>query len=160
MPPEIFLRTALNPALWLLPATMESPAARALLLTIAAQESALKYRRQLHGGPARSYFQFEKVGVKGVLTHRVSADHATRVCELLDVKPTLISVHRAIEFHDVLATAFARLLLWQLPRALPTSDQPEDAYAQYIALWKPGKRHPHSWLGFFVRAWQVVTSDT
>ncbi len=40
--------------------------ARVLMLAIAGQESAWKYRAQV-GGPARGFWQFEVTGVDGVL---------------------------------------------------------------------------------------------
>ena len=64
------LRLAIEPALLLLPARMESAEATVMLLAIGLQESRLEHRRQIKG-PARSFWQAEKGGgmVHGVLRH-------------------------------------------------------------------------------------------
>ena len=156
MTPALFLDVALSPALRMLPPKMDTPEARALLVAIALQESELRNRRQMSGGPARGYFQFERAGVTGVLKHRVSSELARAVCGALDLAPTVGQVHRAIEYHDVLAVGFARLLLWTLPVRLPTRHEPKDAYAQYIDAWRPGTPRPADWPANFTAAWRIV----
>ena len=52
---------ALPAACSLLPARMDTRAARALLVAIGLQESRFEHRRQI-GGPARGFFQFEAMG--------------------------------------------------------------------------------------------------
>lgn len=47
------IKTAINPALALLPATMDTPEARIMLLAIGLQESRFEHRRQLVGNPTR-----------------------------------------------------------------------------------------------------------
>ena len=102
----------IDAALALLPPKMDSVEARVLLLAIALQESGFKSRRQYGNGPARGYWQFEAAGgVIGVLAHHSTASRARIVCGLRDVKPVVQDVHAALEFDDVLAAAFARLLL-------------------------------------------------
>lgn len=157
---DTFVATALGPAFFLLPGKMDKPEARALLIAIALQESALKKRRQFGKGPARSYLQFERAGVRGVLTHKASRAYAKDVCGALDIPATGPAVHQAIEFSDVLAVCFARLLLWTIPLALPTVDQPEEAYAQYVAAWRPGREHSRDWLANFVKAWQTIKGSS
>ena len=62
---------AIRPALAALPARMRSREAVVMLLAIGLQESLFKYRRQMANGPARGFWQFEKMGgVAGVLQHR------------------------------------------------------------------------------------------
>lgn len=160
MTPDVFVRTALDPAFYLLPAKMDRPEARALLLAIALQESRLAKRRQLGKGPARSFFQFERVGVRGVLSHKASGRHAREVCAALDIVANGPSVHRAIEYQDVLAVCFARLLLWRLPVALPTEEASDEAYAQYLAAWAPGTPHARDWLAHWITAWQVIRGQS
>ena len=56
------------------------------------------------------------------------------------VAPDAASVWRAIEGHDRLATAFARLLLWTDPHPIPTEERA--AWDCYLRLWQPGKPCP------------------
>jgi len=155
MTPALLIDIALVPAFRFLPPEMDSLAARAFLLTVVQQESRLRHRRQIHG-PARSYFQFERAGVRAVLGHLASAEHARRACALLDVEPTTDAVYLAIEHHDVLACIFARLLLWTLPGKLPQEHEPDLAWSQYLSAWRPGKPHRSTWDGFFIEAWRIV----
>jgi hypothetical protein len=154
--PALFLDVALYPALRLLPVRMDSPEARALIVTITLQESELKARRQHGGGPARSYLQFERAGIRGVLTHRTSAVEAVRICKAVDVDATVDAVYRAIEFHDPLAVCFARLLLWTLPDFLPQRTEAQAGWDQYLAAWRPGKPHRQTWDRYFRQAWNLV----
>jgi len=155
----LFLRTAIEPALALLPEAMHTPEARALVLAIALQESRLRHRRQI-GGPARGYCQFEQGGgCTGVLTHRASTVHAQVICTALDVTPTPAAVYAALEFQDLLAASFARLLLWTDPEALPTDqgmDGAEAGWRIYLRTWRPGKPHEGTWPECYARAWSTV----
>jgi hypothetical protein len=153
--PEIFLRTAVDPALALLPDTMRSTEARAMLVAIALQESKLLHRRQF-AGPARSYLQFELTGIEGVLTHEQTWVYARAACLDVDVLPTPPGVYMAIEYLDTLACVFARLLLWTEPRPLPGKADEDDAWKQYLALWRPGKPRPQAWAPNFIEAWHAV----
>jgi len=115
--------TAIAPALAMLPERMTSLAAERQLIAIGLQESRLTHRRQI-GGPARGLWQFERGGgVRGVLMHPASRSHALIVCTLRNVAPTATAVYAALEHDDVLAAAFARLLLWTDPQALPDDAQ-------------------------------------
>lgn len=158
MTPEFFLQNALVPALRLLPLKMDSPAARAMVVAICLQESRLKYRRQ-NGGPARGYAQFEQGGgVRGVLTHAASKPHIQVVLTALDYSPDAdaLDCYAAIEHNDILAAAFARLLLWTLPQALPVQNAPGSAWTQYTEAWRPGKPIRETWDGFYEQAWEIV----
>jgi hypothetical protein len=155
MTPAIFLRTAVDPALALLPERMTSPEARALIVAIASQESSLVHRRQF-AGTARSYLQFEIPGIEGVLTHEGTWAYARGACVDLDVLPTAPGVYIAIEYQDVLACAFARLLLWTLPGQLPQASDTDEAWMQYVGLWRPGKPRPERWAANFRDAWTAV----
>jgi hypothetical protein len=134
---------------------MDVPAARALLVAISLQESQLQARRQTDG-PARSYFQFEPAGIAGVLQHHSSALHAAQICLALDVQASVSAVYRAIEFQDTLACVFARLLLWTLPDQLPTRDDVNGAWRQYLAAWRPGKPRAEDWPENYERAWTAL----
>lgn len=130
---------ALAAALALLPASMTRARARAeaMLLAIGLQESLLVYRRQI-GGPARGLLQFETGGVRGVLEHPASRQHARVVCAARGVQPTTAAVYAALEHDDVLAMAIGRLLLWTDPKPLPELGDADAAWALYLRTWRPG----------------------
>jgi hypothetical protein len=158
MTPAFALHRMIPAALSLLPTAMDTPAARALLLAIGLQESKFQHRRQVQG-PARGYWQFEEHGgVAGVLDHRVSAPHAWNVCTALDYSPSVVVVYDAIADNDVLACAFARLLLWTLPERLPTRGEPDVAWRQYLDGWRAGKPHRATWNEYYDHAWALVDS--
>lgn len=159
MTPTAIIDLALNPALELLPVKMDTAAGRAMLIAIGLQESKFKHRRQVGGGPARGYWQFEEGGgVYGVLTHVVSKPYIRSVLVALDYDPTSSAsdCYDAIEHHDILAASFARLLLWTLPQALPTADDPHKGLLQYLAAWQPGLPHEETWDENFKQAWDLV----
>lgn len=144
-----------------LPVAMRSDRASAMLLAIALQESGVEHRVQVNG-PARGFWQFEVAGVAGVRGHRSTRDHLEAALGTLCYTPTLpaSTLQRVIENNDVLACVFARLLLWTLPEALPESDNPDEAWRQYLAAWRPGRPHRERWDGCFDHAWDLVTRET
>jgi hypothetical protein len=159
MSPQRLLRTAIMPALELLPPTMDTLEARAMVLAICLQESDLRYRRQRAGGPARGFAQFElSGGVAGVLTHRTTQRYIQSALAVLCYDPLADpeTCHEAIEHNDVLAMVFARLLLFTVPGYLPQQQQVDKAWAQYLEGWRPGTPRPDEWPVNFARAWAVV----
>lgn len=150
-----FLQTFILPGLSILPERMDSPAARAMLFAIGMQESRFAHRRQIRG-PARGWWQFERGGVRGVLEHPASRSTAEQVCSMLNYPATVDAVYEAIEHNDMLACAFARLLLWRLPEPLPMADNEDEGWCQYLDCWRPGKPHRHTWDGFYRQAWEAV----
>ena len=163
---DSILRTAINPALGMLPVKMDKDAARVMLLAIGLQESRLKYRAQkvtgdpYAKGPARGLWQFERGGgVTGVMAHPASKEHAMAVCKVQGVPFDSSLIHARLEFDDILAAAFARLLLWTDAKPLPDVDADhEAAWQQYIRCWRPGKPHRHTWDEFHTQARaQVLT---
>ncbi len=135
---------AVNEAFQLLPAKMDSRAARVILAAIGYQESGYQVRIQYGNGPARSYFQFEKGGIKGVMLHAASVRLAVSVCEARGVEFNSSAIWKAMETDDVLGAAFARLLMYTDPKALP--DNSADAWEMYAKrLWRPGRPHPDKW---------------
>ena len=136
----------------LLPKAMDSRGAWAQLYTISQQESRLDHRRQI-GGPARGFWQFELGGIIGVLNHAASQPLIRAVLDQLDYGYDPQESYVAIEHNDVLAFAYARCLLWTHPRPLAGPDDPEEAWEQYIACWRPGKPHRHTWDAFYRQAW-------
>lgn len=143
-------------ALLLLPARMTSPQAEVMLLAIGLQESRFTHRRQI-GGPARGFWQFEKGGgVAGVLRHPSSKDIAVRVCDARGVAPVAEQVYQRLEHDDVLAAAFARLLLWTDPRPLPAQGEVTAAWDLYLRTWRPGKPHRQTWDALYAQALEEV----
>lgn len=140
----------------LLPARMNTPTANAMLLAIGLQESRLTHRRQI-GGPARGLWQFEQGGgVRGVLNHAASAKLAERVCLARKVDTTPSAVYAELEHDDVLAAAFARLLLWTDPKPLPALGDVDASWALYERTWRPGKPHRKTWDALYAQALEVL----
>jgi hypothetical protein len=154
----------LDAALAGLPASMDSPQARVLLIAIALQESRLTHRDQIVKGkkpgvkgPALGLWQFELGGgVKGVLSHPASALHA----KSLVPSGTNRDVWLALETDDVLAARLARLLLWTDPRPLPVRGDAAAGWNYYIRNWRPGKPHPQTWGAFWREAEALVYAPT
>ena len=147
---------AVRPALALLPSAMDTPPAHCMLLAIGLQESRFVHRRQI-GGPARGFWQFEQGGgVRGVLAHPASAALARQVCQTRGVPPTAPSVYSRLELDDVLAAAFARLLLWTDPARLPRTGDADAAWALYLRTWRPGKPHRQTWDALHAQAAQAI----
>lgn len=165
--PRTFLVAAVLPALDLLPTNMTSAEAKAMLLAIALQETALKARRQevysqtkkaWVDGPARSHFQFELGGLAGVLRHPATQPHAARFIEALGyadaTPPELLDI---MVYDSVLASGMARLNLWWDAQPLPQrAAGPEPAWDLYIRTWRPGKPHRHTWDDCWRLAWDTV----
>lgn len=150
------IEVAIKPALALLPPKMDTAAARVMLLTIGLQESRFIHRRQI-GGPARGFWQFEKGGgVRGVLNHASTREHAQAVCQARGVPATADAVYEELDKDDVLAAAFARLLLWSDPKALPPIDAEAAAWVLYQRTWRPGKPHPQTWPALYCQALSEV----
>lgn len=156
---DAILRTAINPALGMLPVKMDSDAARVEMLAIGLQESRLKFRAQktsdpYRKGPARGLWQFERGGgVIGVMTHRATKDLAEAVCKARGVPFDSSLIHARLEFDDILAAAFARLLLWADPKPLPDVDADhETAWQCYLRNWRPGKPRRETWDEFHAQA--------
>jgi hypothetical protein len=145
-----------TPALALLPAVLDSRDARVMLLAVALQESGLKYRRQIHG-PALGLWQFEQGdGVHGVLQHATARLMALGVCEARGVVPIDHEVYAALERDDLIACAFARLLLFTDPKSSPKAGEMAAAWALYLRTWRPGRPHLSRWETNYPRAVEAV----
>jgi hypothetical protein len=128
-----------------LPAKFDTPAAAIMLLAIGLQESRFDHRQQI-GGPAHGFWQFERRGgVAGVLGHPSSKRYALAACAIRGVPATTDAVYTAIVQDDLLACAFARLLLWTDARALPAPADVEGSWQTYIRNWRPGRPHRTTW---------------
>lgn len=130
--------------------------AEAMMLAIAHQETELNARAQLvraadgklvENGPARSWWQMERISVTEVLTNHRTQGWAKTVCRELHVPAEVNEVHRLIAWSDNLGCAFARINLWLDPRALPRAvvEDQEVAWRTYLRAWRPGKPHPERW---------------
>lgn len=146
-------RSAIEPALLLLPAKMTSPQAEVMLLAIGLQESRFIHRHQI-GGPARSFWQAEQGGgmVHGVLRHPLTRDLSVGLCDARGVRPVNEQVYSAIEHDDVLAAGLARLLLWTDPGKLPALGDHGGAWDLYLRTWRPGKPHRKTWAALYAQA--------
>ena len=142
MDAKTILTLTVRPTLALMGARYQGQPAERLLVAIAMQESGLRARTQL-GGPARGLWQFEKAGVASVLMHPATANAAGDLCSALIYSPVPTLVHAAIADNDQLACGIARLLIFTHPRPLP--DTPDEGWAQYTDLWRPGKPRPETW---------------
>lgn len=146
---------AVNESYTLLPTKLESYWARVFQAAAGYQETKYLTRVQYGNGPARSYWQFEKGGIKGVMLHKASVRMAIAVCEARGVEFNSDAIWRAMETDDVLGATFARLLMYTDPYALPTTQ--DAAWAMYAKrLWRPGKPHPDEWPASWAFALSVV----
>lgn len=146
------LSETIEPALALLPARMATDKARVMLLAIGLQESRFEHTHQI-GGPAHSWWQFEKGGgVKGVMNHASSYAHARMLCEECSVAFDRAALFNAMEHDQVLAAGMARLLLWTDPRPMPTIGDSAGAWAYYLRNWRPGKPKPQTWQKLYEQA--------
>lgn len=151
------------------PPEFSSKPSRAMVLAWVLQESDLRHRQQLIGGfrdwwksergPAAGYCQFERIGIRGVLEHKASADRARFVLALLGYPDDVETIFRALIHNDLLGAAFVRLALWRLPQPLPTGlDEVEKAWAQYLLAAAPGKPKKDKWYRNYKTAWDIVNA--
>lgn len=168
MNPVDFHRYVLVAAMQLFEHRLLSPEAQAMIIAIGLQESQFLHRQQLVGGnrkwwqsvhgPAVSFFQFEKIGIEGVLEHHASRDMATSALIRFGYPSDVKVIHEALKHNDLLAAVFARLALYRYPESLPDSSNPDEGWDQYLAVWRPGKPHPERWDDNFSQAWDVIRS--
>jgi hypothetical protein len=153
--------------LQLFPERFNTPEARAMLLAIALQESDFRHRQQLIGfhrnwweslkGPAAGFWQFERIGIRGVLEHRTTGPMARTVLQTLGYPDDVETIHKAIIHNDILAVCLARLALFRVPEQLPGPDDAAEGWRQYVWAWRPGKPHPDRWAERYTLAWEIVT---
>lgn len=130
-----------------------SEAANCMSLATSYQESKCAVRDQGNDdivGPATGFWQFEKNGgVTEIMEHGKTGPIARELCNRLGVAFTRDAVWRTFVSPngDDLACAFARLLVWKDPAALPpaTLAGEQNAYAYYDRNWRPGKKRPQDW---------------
>ena len=151
------MRYFIDTGLSLLPDEMDTVEARAMLYAIGLQESRFEHRKQI-GGPARSFWQFEPIGVKGVLYHHATDGYADSVTKVLRLKNEA-EIIEAITYSDTLASALARLNLWKFPDYLPDEGEVHKGWHQYTRIWRPGKPHRETWDKFFEQGWKMALND-
>jgi len=135
---------------------MLSKEAEVMLVTIALQESRIKYRQQL-GGPARSFWQFEHGGgCVGVCSHPSSSSYMKEVMQALGYSFDSHVLYDKMMDNDILAACAARLLLWTDPKSLPAVGQVDAAWDTYKRIWRPGKPHPETWGELYKQAVEVL----
>jgi len=91
-----------------------------------------------------------------VLNHPASRTYALDVCADRGVDPTSAAVYARLEHDDVLAAAFARLLLWTDKPPLPPIGHAPAAWSLYVRTWRPGKPHRGTWDALYSRAVETV----
>ncbi len=159
MEPRLLLNAVIRPTLTWLAEEVQIPRsveAETLLLAIALQESGITDRIQGRGdeGPARGFWQFERIGVLDVMQRRTR--DMERVCKELVIGCVTDTVWRDLAWNDMLACSVARLTLrldrQQLPAASLGSE--DAAWAYYLRNWRPGKPHRDRW----TKNWPLAVS--
>ncbi|GGD63581.1 hypothetical protein [Caballeronia grimmiae] len=159
------LRTAIEPALAILPHQMDTPEARVMLLSIGLQESRFAVRRQMGGGPARGFWQCEqgtqssRGGVWGFFLHPASRYWMSVLCAARGIAFTPAAIYNALDKDDVLAAGVARLGLFTDPRRLPATDDVVGSWALYQRVWRPGKPKPDTWPDLHAQAVAAVQME-
>lgn len=152
MTPDLFFSRIVEPTLQYMAASPSisvptSMGARVLTMATAGQESGWAARRQI-GGPARSYWQFEKGGGVAEVMQKTPVE-LKAVCASQDVPYDATAIFEAMAWNDTLACTMARLLLWQDPNPLPAVGDKEGAWQYYLRNWRPGAPHRASWDGLY-----------
>lgn len=166
MTPEIAHKILLPASKSLFKSSWYTPEAQAMMIVIALQESDFIHRQQLIGhhrnwwesikGPAVSFWQFERIGIRGVLTHHSTRQKAAEICEMFGYPTDVEVLHQALKHNDLLAACFARLLLYTVPQRLPSKNEPAEGWNQYLIAWRPGKPSQHRWSDRWAKAWSIV----
>jgi hypothetical protein len=160
--PELFLNLSIKPVLNWLGEPYASPAREVLLLSIALQESRLKWRVQMgvDGRPlphlGRSFYQFEMNGVTGVLNHKRCGWVHER-CGELGFTPVPVVIHDAMAEADHLATVMATALLWSDTRRLPEVGDMHGGWLLYKRTWRPGVAREETWAPCYAAAMAAVS---
>lgn len=157
MPLAEVLKSAVGPALALLPLKMDTPAARVMLLAIGLQESGFRARQQANNGPAHGFWQFELGGVRGALGHPSVKDISAAFCAACHVAYAPIPVYADLVINDILAAGMARLLLYTDALALPAMTDVRGGWEYYYRNWRPGKPRPSDWDANHSAAYAAVT---
>lgn len=158
MDPKTFKATILDTALPLLETLANikvTPEAQVLVMTVAGQESDWAARLQ-HGGPARSYWQFEGAGGGVGELFAVTPKQLAAVCTYLDIPYDRATVFEAMAWNDTLACCMARLLVWQDPASLPAVGDEQGAWDYYDRNWRPGAPDRQRWTVRYASAMEAI----
>jgi len=132
--PQFYLTKIIEPVLCYLSTEIPySKQAAKLLLGTAIKESLnFRYRKQVGGGPALSYFQMEPATHDDIWNNylKYKPDLAEKVTCLLNSPEA--DKHHELEHNDNYAAAMARLHYRRVPAALP----PLDGLELMAAYWK------------------------
>jgi hypothetical protein len=163
MEPSLFLQRIIRPSLGFMrevvPKAFDTPAAEVMLLSIALQESACKYRFQIKG-PARGFWQFERRGgFRGVLQHSSSKPIIEDLLLAAALPLDEEQLWGALPYSELAQVFFARLLLWTVPKPLPPIGEQQTAWKYYENTWRPGKPHPLAWAKNYTAAMDAVSYD-
>lgn len=164
--PDQFVENVLTPALEWMDVAVASPDGRpapklsgreayVLLLAIAHQESGVTHRCQLVGRAKRpaphlatGLWQFERIGVRGVLENTRSAPFCRAAIGIAGSYPpgTVERIHELLMWNDQLAAVLARALLYTDPKPLPAlTASADETFAYYVRNWRPGKPARERW---------------
>lgn len=142
----------------LLPLEMDTDLARLQVFATGIQESNFEVRRQANNGPAVGFFQFERVGIQGVMEHKKSGPLLRKLCEKFDVVFNVEHIWTALQSprYDALAICIARLNYWISPLAMPSAGNMKQAWEMYQKTWRPGKPHSEKWIESYWRAYGAI----
>lgn len=156
MTPAEFSARILDPARAAFP-FHDSPESRAILLAIAGQESGWMSRFQL-GGPARGWWQFESEAVADLMNRPATCLTLKGFCAEQSIPWDAGDLFEAVAWHDPLAYALARLLLWTDPAPLPGIGDSMGALMYYERLWRPGKPDAARWATRYAEAFHIFAA--
>lgn len=129
------------------------PKADRQLLATMVQETEIRYRLQI-SGPARSFYQFERIAILDVMTRQRTEPVAELVCAVLGFQFNADVVFDKVAYNDVLATCFARLNYRNSRVPLPSTQ--EEGWTAYNSAWKPGKPRPAHWAASWAAACKTI----
>jgi hypothetical protein len=139
---------------------LDGEVAQIMILAIGMQESGFATRQQV-GGPARSFWQFEKGGgVHGVVRHKATVEKCQTLCAAQHVAFDEDAIFDAMLQDDVLGAGMARLLLFTDPYSLSSLTDAEAGWQCYARIWRPGRPRRETWDKHWNAARAYVLSAT
>lgn len=164
MTPELFLRDFLIPGLDYLtktvgPVPADTPSARMMGLVIPGVESNWTDRLQGGGGPAHSFFQFERAGgLARILADPRTSAWTRKICDALCIPFDSLTIFQAMIWNDLLAVALMRMNLFLDRAPLPRFGDEEGGYQYYLRVWAPGKPDRARWSARFSVTMMVLAA--
>lgn len=157
--PQTVLAKVIVPAFALLPAQMDTPQARVMLLAIGGQESGYRTRQQ-DNGPAHGLWQNERPIQQLLIDNKASAAEVYALCKSRAVSPLAHDMYWALLTDDIFAADIARLILWCNAEPLPELGDCAGAWRYYDQTWRPGKPRPADWPDNYRAALAAVTGTS